>query len=100
MIVDEFSDSKERFVFDVKVVFLDFDKFFLGGNFVAWFFDLYFLFKINNRIVLYVVVKIMRGYSIEYDNGRVFNLDNVSFMKKVFCDILFCFFCIYIICYS
>lgn len=47
-------------------------------------------------------MKIVYKYGIDYDDVRVFNLDNVLYMMKEFCDILFClfFFCSYIICYS
>ena len=100
MIVDELSDSKERFVLDVKATSLDFDKLSPGGNSVAWLLDSHFLSKTNNRTVSQAVVKTMHGYSIEYDNGRVFNSDNVSSMKKAFCDTLSCPFCIHITCHS
>lgn len=44
----------------------------------------------------------MHDYGIEYDNVRVFNSDNVSYMKKAFCDTLSCLFpyCIHITCHS
>ena len=82
MIVDEFSDSEGRFVLDVIAVFLDFDELSPGGNSVAWLLDSHFLAE-TNRTVSQAVLTV-HDYSIEYDNVRVFNSDNVSYMKKAF----------------
>ena len=102
LIVDELSDSEGRFVLDVMAVFLDFDELSLSGNSVAWLLDSHFLTETNNRTVSQAVVKTVHDYGIEYDNVRVFNSDNVSYMKKAFCNALSCLFpyCIHITCHS
>ncbi|XP_074621358.1 uncharacterized protein LOC141879906 [Acropora palmata] len=102
LIVDELSDSEGRFVLDVMAVFLDFDELSPSGNSVAWLLDSHFLTETNNRTVSQAVVKTVHDYSIEYDNVRVFNSDNVSYMKKAFCNALSCLFpyCIHITCHS
>lgn len=102
LIVDELSDSEGRFVLDVMAVFLDFDELSPSGNAVAWLLDSHFLTETNNRTVSQAVVKTVHDYGIEYDNVRVFNSDNVSYMKKAFCDTLSCLFpyCIHITCHS
>lgn len=48
------------------------------------------------------MVKTVHEYGIEYDDVRVFNSDNVAYMKKAFCDTLSCLFpyCIHITCHS
>lgn len=101
LIVDELSDSEGRFVLDVMAIFLDFDELSLSGNSVAWLLDSHFLTE-TNRTVSQAVVKTVHDYGIEYENVRVFNSDNVSNMKKAFCDALSCLFpyCIHITCHS
>ena len=84
LIVDELSDSEGRFVLDVMAVFLDFDELSPVGDSVAWLVDSHFLSETNNRAVSQAVVKTVHDYSIEYDNVRVFNSDNVSYMKRHF----------------
>ena len=102
LIVDELSDDEGRYVLDVMAVFLDFDELSPSGNSVAWLLDSHFLTATNNRTVSQSVVKTVHEYGIEYDNVRVFNSDNVAYMKKAFCDTLSCLFpyCIHITCHS
>ena len=102
MIVDELSDDKGRYVLDILAVFLDFDDLSPNGNTVAYLLDTHFLTATNNRTVSQAVVKTVHEYSIGYDDVRIFNSDNVAYMKKAFVDTLSCLFplCIHITCHS
>ncbi|KAK3740849.1 hypothetical protein QZH41_008815, partial [Actinostola sp. cb2023] len=102
LIVDELSDTEGRCVLDVMAVLLDFDELSPNGNSVAYLLDSAFLHETNNRTVSRAVVKTVHEYGIDYDNVRVFNSDNVAYMKKAFCDTLSCLFpfCIHITCHS
>ncbi|KAK3746672.1 hypothetical protein QZH41_007952 [Actinostola sp. cb2023] len=84
LIVDELSDTEGRCVLDVMAVLLDFDELSPNGNSVAYLLDSAFLHETNNRTVSRAVVKTVHEYGIDYDNVRVFNSDNVPYMKKAF----------------
>ena len=102
LIVDELSKDEGRYVLDVMAVLLDFNELSPNGNSVAYLLDTHFLNATNNRTVSQAVVKTVHEYSIDYDDVRVFNSDNVSYMMKAFCDTLSCLFpfCIHITCHS
>ena len=78
LILDELSNDEGRYVLDVMAVLLDFDELSLNGNSVAYLLDTHFLSATNNRTV--------HKYGIDYDDGCVFNSDNVAYVKKAFCD--------------
>ena len=100
--MDELSDDEGWYVLDVMAVFLNFDELSPNGNSVAYLLDSHFLNATNNRTVSQAVVKTVQEYGIDYDDIRVFNSDNVAYMKKAFCDTLSCLFpfCIHITCHS
>ena len=102
LIVDELSDDEGRYVLDVMVVILDFDELSSSGNTVAYLLDTHFLSVTNNKTVSQAVVKTVHDYNIDFNNVRVFNSDNVGYMKKAFNDTLSCLFplCVHITCNS
>ena len=102
LMVDELSDDEGRYVLDIMVVILDFDELSPSGNTVAYLLDTHFLSATNNKTVSQAVVKTVNDFNIEFDNVRVFNSDNVGYMKKAFNDTLSCLFplCVHITCNS
>ena len=102
LIVDELSDDEGRYVLDVMVVILNFDELSSSGHTVAYLLDTHFLSATNNKTVSQAVVKTVHDYNIEFNNVRVFNSDNVGYMKKAFNDTLSCLFplCVHITCNS
>lgn len=75
------------------VVILDFDELSSSGNTVAYLLDMHSLSATNNKTV---------SQAVEFNNVRVFNSDNVGYMKKAFNDTLSCLFplCVHITCNS
>lgn len=65
-------------------VILDFDELSPNGNSIAYLLDSQFLTATNNRTVSQAVVKTVYEYGIEYDDVRIFNSDNVAYIKKAF----------------
>ena len=92
LIVDELSDDEGRYVLDVMAVILDFDELSPEGNCVAYLLDTQFLSETNNKTVSQAIVRTVNEYDIEFDNVRVFNSDNVAYMKKAFNETLSCLF--------
>ena len=101
LIVDELSDEG-RYVLDIMAVLLDFDELSPCGNSVAYLLDSHFLSATNNKTVSQAVVRTVHDYDIDFNNVRVFNSDNVGYMKKAFNDTLSCLFplCVHITCHS
>ena len=102
LIADELSDNEGRYVLDVMAVCLDFDELSFNGNSVAYLLDTHFLTATNNRTMSQAVVKTVHEYGIDYDDIRVFNSDNVAYMKKAFSATLSFLFplCVHITCHS
>lgn len=92
LIVDELSDDEGRYVLDVMAVILDFDELSPEGNCVTYLLDTHFLTETNNKTVSQAIVRTVNEYDIDFDNVRVFNSDNVGYMKKAFSETLSCLF--------
>lgn len=88
LIVDELSDEEGRYVLDIMAVILDFDHLSPSGRSVAYLLDTHFLSETNNKTVSQAAVRTVNEFNIDFDNLRVFNSDNVSYMKKAFNDTL------------
>lgn len=88
LIVDELSDDEGRYVLDIMAVILDFDHLSPSGRSVAYLLDTHFLSETNNKTVSQAVVRTVHEFNMDYDSVRVFNSDNVSYMKKTFNDTL------------
>ena len=101
LIVDELSDEG-RYVLDIMAVLLDFDELSPCGNSMAYLLDSHFLSATNNKTVSQAVVRTVHDYDIDFNNVRVFNSDNVGYMKKAYNDTLSCLFplCVHITCHS
>lgn len=84
LIVDKLSDDKGRYVLDIMAVILDFDHLSLSGRSVAYLLDTHFLSETNNKTVSQVVVQTIHEFNMDFDSVRIFNNDNVSYMKKAF----------------
>ena len=84
LMVDELSDDEGRYVLDIMAVILDFYHLSPSGRSVAYMLDTQFLSETNNKTVSQVVVRTVNELNIDFDNIRVFNSDNVSYMKKAF----------------
>lgn len=102
IIADELSDDEGRYVLDIMVVLLDFDNLSDTGNSVVYLLDSHYLNVTNNKTVSQAIVKTVHDYGIDFDNVRVFNSDNVGYMKKAFSDTLSCLFplSVHITCHS
>lgn len=92
LMVDELSDDEGRYVVDIMAVILDFDHLSQSGGSVAYLLDTQFLSETNNKTVSQAVVPTVNEFNIDFDNLRVFNSDNVSYMKKALNDTYLIFF--------
>ena len=101
LIVDELSDEEGRYVLEINImaVLLDFDELSPCGNTVAYLLDSHFISATNNKTVSQAIVTTIHDYDIDFNNVRVFNSDNVGYVKKAFNDTLFPL-CVHITCHS
>lgn len=88
LLVDEVDDDEGRYVLDVMAVILDFDYLSPSGRSVVYLLDTHFLSASNNKTISQAVVRTVHEFGIDFDNIRVFNSDNVSYMKKAFNETL------------
>ena len=92
LIVDGLSNDEGRYVLDTMAVILDFDELSPKGNSIAYLLDTHLLSETNNKTMSQGIVRSANEYDIDYDNVRVFNSDNVAYIKKAFNDTLSCLF--------